>query len=187
MKVTYRGGFNKKNKKSTQSGVLYAYADQVKQFIKDGKKIAVVTYAKDDGYFDATIKKQFGTKVDIIDSKAQPKWETYDYIFLLGGNQEQLKEMLIKKGFSLENLHNDVHIIGDSAGAMVMSTYFYHITDEDVVYFHQGLHPESKQLTIVHADNPHYAPEKKMKEIASFGKKLGLNVVELKENEEFTV
>ncbi len=184
MRITYRGGYNKLDPQQNNKFVLPAHAANVKNLLQDNKKIGIVTYAKDDGYYEPKILKHFGSSVDIISySFEKPHWEEYDVLYLLGGNTLQLRDALKQNMFSLNGLKPDIHLIGDSAGSMVLSTYFYS-KDNGNITFYEGLHPNSDLITIVHADNNYYAPDYLFPEVESFAKENNLTVLTLNENEE---
>ncbi len=187
MQVTYKGGYNKLDPQHVNEFILASHAANVRTYISLGKKIAVVTYAKDDGYYDKRIRSFFGETVDIINhTSSDPQWSTYDTLYLLGGDQLRLHKALQDHSFSLSNLKSDVQLVGDSAGAMVLSAFYYDMNDAGEIQFHEGLYPESKRIVIVHADNPNYAPESLHKRVKEFALKHNLELLTLNENQEIT-
>ncbi len=187
MKITYRGGYDKHDPLSLKNFLLASHASHVQKEINAGKQIAVVTYAKDDGYYDESIKSHFGERLAIINhSSFDPQWGDYDLLYILGGDQLRLHKALIKTSFSLSCLKSDVQLIGDSAGAMVLSAFYYKIDDAGEVHFHEGLYPESKHIVIVHADNPNYSPKYLFTQVKEFASGHRLDVVVLNENQEIT-
>ena len=113
MKITYRGGYNKRDPNSVQKSILIEYSRKALNNLDSEKKLAVVTYAKDDGYFDEQISKYFGIRADIIGHMTPtPEWGIYDVIFLLGGDQNRLKKALLNSSFSLSILKKSAHMEG---------------------------------------------------------------------------
>lgn len=185
MKISYRGGYNKRNPESLNNSTLPAHSDYVRAALSDGKKVAIITYAKPDHYYDDLVHEYFTDAVDIFGTDVlTPQWDMYDIIYILGGENVKLQRALKENDFSLDKLKPDVHLIGDSAGAMVLSAYLY--TDSEDVQFQAGFNLDSKLITIVHADNPHYAPAELFPKVESFAKEHDLEVLVLKENEEVT-
>lgn len=187
MKITYRGGYDKTSQESIDQSTLVAYSKKVQYLVRKGGKIAVVTFAKDDGYYDEMIRENFGSEVDIINhSSLAPNWNSYNEIYLLGGETIRLKEALLKSAFSPSSLKANVHLIGDSAGAMVLSAHFYDIATDGSIEFYDGLCPQSNHITIVHANNPRYSPKNLFTKIESFAQDHNIKVIQLNENEELT-
>lgn len=187
MKISYRGVYNKTDLKSIQKSILSSHAQSAHEYLKDGKRLAVVTYAKDDGSYTEMIAHHLGPDVDIIEHTTQsPSWETYDVIYLLGGDHVRLKNALVANSFTISGLKNNVHLIGDSAGAMVLSAYFYVREDDGRITYYEGLYPESTCICIVHANNAHYSPEKLKENVREFAKDRKLRIIMLEENQELT-
>lgn len=187
MKITYRGGYNKRDPKQEMCFVLPSHSEFVQNSLRAGKRIAVITYAKPDGYYDSKIKKHFGDKVDIIATTTEnPDWNSYDIVYLLGGSQHKLLELLQKNRFTLDKLKKETHLIGDSAGAIVLSAFFYWIEADGQITFHEGLNPESNLIVIVHADNKSYSPKHLIDDVRTFAKQHGLEMLIVNENQEIT-
>jgi hypothetical protein len=127
MKIIYSGGYNKVLPESVQHAFFHTYHPTIKKAANNGKKIALVTLAKPDGYFDELILPLYSGLVDIIDNTktGSVSWGIYDGIFILGGTMKLLFEGLQKSHFDLSQLKKDVVILGDSAGAYMLSSYYY--------------------------------------------------------------
>jgi hypothetical protein len=187
MHITYRGGYDKLDPQHSQDFILASHASGVQEAINAGKRVGVVTYAKDDGYYDKNIRLFFGEKVAIIShSSLAPQWGSYDVLYLLGGDQVRLHKALLDHSFLLLQLKPDVQLVGDSAGAMVLAAYYYDLDDAGEIHFHEGLSPDSNHIVIVHADNPNYAPEHLFTQVKEFATEHKIEVLMLKENQEVT-
>lgn len=190
MKVIYRGGYNKHDEGNLKSSTFYEYADAIKKFIKNGKSVVVVTFAKPDHYYDEMLIETLGKLPEIINTKTpnKVKWGFYDLVLLPGGNTLTLKEKLVAYGFTTNKLKKSVVIIGDSAGAYVMSKYFAGhrktSTKENPEYrVEEGLYADSNLFTVAHINNPNHVTKEKIEMAKQSNKKLGSNILLLKENE----
>ncbi|NMC35760.1 hypothetical protein GYA49_01825 [Candidatus Beckwithbacteria bacterium] len=194
MKFVYSGGYNKYNLKSIKQSILYRYQKPIINTAKQGKKIAIITLAKPDNYYSQTIAKLYKHKlIVIINSQNINKigWSDFDVFLILGGDNLKLYNPLKKNEFSLNLLKSNVVLIGDSAGAFVLSSYFY---DRDIdfenkyssenIKFFKGFYPESQVITIAHTNNPRYVNQKLITKTKVFAKKKHLKVLKLNENEE---
>lgn len=186
MKIIYSGGINKYDPEGYRKSYFYKYSKILREQIKNGKKICFVTLAKPDHYYDEHIIPQFGKDINIIghSKKRRTDWNKYDLIFICGGDTPLLKKGLISKGFSLEKLKKESIILGDSAGAMVLASYFYDSPDNLNLTFHKGLFPKANFVVCVHTNNPRYFNKGMLKKIEKFAKTKGLKVLMLKEYEE---
>lgn len=193
MRIIYSGGYDKSDKENVGNSVFYRYSSTVLQQIANGKKAVSINFAKPDRYYNSTLEETFEGKILKIDNinKSKIVWKDYDIIFFPGGSQEWLKNKLIETGFSFEKLKKDVVIIGDSAGAYVMSAYFPSYDDIDNLdkenlldYADKGFYPESNIFTIAHINNPKYVPAGVLKLAKKLANKLGVRLLALKENEE---
>lgn len=184
MKIIYRGGYNKYDEESVNNSYFYEYASDINKLINDGKKVAFVTMAKDDGYYDERIQKLHGDRVDILrHDTPQVDWKVYDLLIICGGDTPRLHKSIVSKKFKLTSLKNNVVIIGDSAGAYLMSAYYFDSNDKKTVSFHKGLYPKSNIVTIAHTNNPRYTSKTLIKKVEDFAKSKKLDVLLLKENE----
>ena len=184
MKLLFRGGLNKLDPDGWKKSYFYEYSEIVKKLIVKGRKICFVTMAKPDHYFDKYIIPQFGETVDTIGNGTKNvDWNKYDLIFLCGGDTIPLKEGLLKKKFSTDILKKYAVVLGDSAGAMLMTPYFYDSPDRKSINFIKGIYPDTKTIVIVHTNNPNYCNEFLIDKVESFAKEKGLYVLKLKENE----
>src|SRR3989338_2218262 len=129
MNVIYRGGFNKNNEESIKDSFFYEYADIVRTLTAKGIQVACVTLAKDDGHYDARIKENFGNIDTINHQTTVVNWSKYRLIFLCGGTTLRLRDGLLKLGFNIDTLDKSVVVLGDSAGAYLMSAYFFDTSD----------------------------------------------------------
>ena len=188
MKIIYRGGYNKKSEESTKKSVIYDYAATVKKLLSHGKAVAYVTLAKPDNFFDNYFFPLLPNTIKIIDSKNNKNadWKKFDVIFFLGGDAEKLHKGLTESRFTLDNLKKDAVLIGDSAGAMVLSSYYADYKDDlkSQIVFFEGLNPKAKVIPIVHINNPNYVSPNLISSVHLFAEEKKLKVLELKENEE---
>lgn len=185
MKLLYRGGYNKYNEESIKNSYFYEYADVVIDLIKSNNKVGFVTLAKPDGHYDERIIELYGDAVDIIDTNTDINdWSVYDLLFLCGGNTTKLKTGLEDKDFTtLDVLKKDVVVLGDSAGSMLLSPWYYETEDTVNLEFHKGLYPDPNTIVIVHDNNPRYCTPDMVKKISKFAQDNGLKVLSLSENE----
>lgn len=178
-KFIYRGGYNPKDGNSVRSAYFYEYALTIKRILAEGKKVAFVTLAREDGYYDVRIKELFGELPTIIGRVSPPPaWNTYDLVVICGGDKKQLKTFLLEKKFSLSALHEDAVVLGDSAGAYMLSAYYY-----DDGKFEEGFYPESRLVVIAHANDPLHATPEKIEAVTTFASTHNLEMIFLKENE----
>ncbi|MFA5932834.1 MAG: Type 1 glutamine amidotransferase-like domain-containing protein [Microgenomates group bacterium] len=187
MKIVYRGGYNKHSEESTKNSLIFEYADIVKELLSKGKKVVYVTLAKPDGFYDEYFYPLLPKTIQVVDSKNldNVNWSDFDVIFLLGGLTIQLDECLRRSKFSLESLKEDVVLVGDSAGAYVLSKYYFEDHDDVnvILEFRKGFCPQSRVITVAHVNNPHYVTPKILEEVHVFAKEKGIRVLELIENE----
>ncbi len=188
MKLVYRGGYNKLSQESIKKSFWYDYKDLIKDGISAGRKVAIVTLAKPDNYFNKFIA-ELPEGIDTIDTKfLNPKWYEYDLIFIPGGDTLDLFKGLKSRGFNLSELKNGVVVVGDSAGAYVLSSYFYNSPPgEDrgkVLEFYKGLNPDANLITVAHVNNPVYCNNLLLEEVKKFANKKGLRILMLEENQE---
>jgi peptidase E len=117
-------------------------------------------------------------------------WASFDLIVIPGGETEVLKESLLKYNFSLDKCKQDALIIGDSAGAYILSKYYLgkRTVGDNIneYYLLEGLNPNSNILTVGHIDNPKHATEDKLIKARDFATKLNLDLLLLKENKDAT-
>lgn len=189
MKIIYSGGWNNKLDESIKASFMYTYNSTIKDAAAKGKKIAMVTLAKEDGHYDHLITPLYQGYVDVIDSKSQNvKWSSYDGIFMPGGKSSLLKSGLQKIGFDLKMLKKDVVLLGDSEGAHVLASYFYISPPGEMrgieIEFTEGFNPDVKMIGIAHKNNPMYCNEILMSKVNAFAKEKGLQVLILSENEQ---
>jgi len=189
MKIIYGGGWDKNSKASIENSFVYTYCSVIKNAIKKGNKIAFVTLAKPDGYYLELLRPLYGDRIEIIDSTNQNiDWSIYDGIFILGGKAVDLLSGLVNKKFSLERLKNNVVILGDSAGAYVLSAYFYDSPPGELrgkqIQMVKGLNIQSKLITIAHNNNPVYCNELLINKVKDFAKAKNIKVLVLNENEQ---
>lgn len=185
MKLIYRGGFNKHSEKSIRNSVISTYDKFMGRFIKAGKQVAYVTLAKKDGDYESRFPELKVRPVINWSNYQQTDWPTFDFLILLGGYSLSLYRGLKESGFSLDVLQKDVVVVGDSAGAYVLSSYFVERHDlGKKVNFLPGFNPGAKLITLGHVDNPAYVDQGLTVQVEAFAKKKSLSVLRLKENEE---
>lgn len=186
MQIVYRGGYDKNNPVSLKNSFWFSYSKYIKGHVKEGKKIALVTLAKEDDHkYDNRIEEQHLKDIDIIDSTfKQVNWFSYDAIFLLGGDPLLLYKRLSERQFSLNVLKEAVFLLGDSAGAMVLGKEFL-VSDKKFI-LKKGFLKERKFFVFPHSDNPKYGGKFFFRLIVTILAKLrGLKIISLRENEEF--
>lgn len=193
MKIIHSGGYNNKDEASIRSSFIHTYRPAIVRAARDGKRVGFVTLAKPDGYFDPLIRPLYGAEVDVIDSKRAPtvKWETYDGLFLFGGDSVPLVEGLRRGGFALDLLKRDAVVLGDSAGSYALSSYFYKSPRGALrgveVSFHAGLNPGARMITVAHTNNPVFCNDLLVAKVNAFAREKGLHVLALAENEQKTL
>ncbi len=184
MKIIYRGGYQTEN---ADKSLFYEYADAIKNYINKGKSVVYVTFAKPDHYYDNRMIESLGTLPNIIDnSSTNAAWSTFDLIVMPGGEMDILQESLIKYGFSLDKLKNDVIIVGDSAGAYVLSKYYFEKeqSGDTIKYILvDGLNPKSNLITVGHIDNEKHCTPEKLTKAQRVADEVGARLLLLKENE----
>lgn len=189
--IIYSGGWNKLSDTSVKASFMYTYHSVIKKAVSAGKKIAMVTLAKPDGYYNFLIDPLYREIVDVIDfTKTTVNWSGYDGIFMPGGNSAPLKEGLLKTGFNLNNLKQNVVVLGDSAGAYVLSSHFYQSPPGDLrgvkIEFLEGLNKQASLITIAHTNNPVYCNETLIKKVEAFAQQNKIKILQLRENEQKT-
>jgi peptidase E len=191
MKITYRGGYNKNNEESVKKSSLNCYNDKINYLFKEGKKIALVTAAMPKGYYLRHIKKEILNKCDVIerDSPGSINWQDYNLIIILGGDTKEIYESLKSKEFNLNKLKANVELIGDSAGAFVLSHWYpdhkYKLDKKDnsfneSVAFHRGFLEKGNFICAVHYNRLNEFAKFKIKEFADAN---SLEILKLNENE----
>ena len=190
MKIIYSGGYDKLLHDSESKNVIHRHRDEVKRFISEKKKVAFVTNAKPAGYYDDKLITAIGVGFEIIDDNSKNvNWESYDMLIILGGEQVKLKTAIDNLKFDLSKLKSDTLLIGDSAGAMVLGAWFYDadfVDNSDFkIEFHQGINPNSKNIFLVHSNNPRYVSPALIKLVEEFAAKKDLAMISLPENQEY--
>ena len=188
MQIIYSGGWNNKLEESIKKSFLYTYEESIKQMIKKGNKVAFIALAKSDGHYDKLINSIY-KNAEIIDSSTNEiEWNSYDGIFIPGGDSKRLKTLLVEKQFSFNKLKHSSIILGDSAGAYMFSTYFYKSPKGEKrgieIEFLEGFNPTANVITIAHTNNPMYCNNTLIEKVEKFAKKRGLHVLKLAENEQ---
>jgi hypothetical protein len=191
MQIVYRGGFNKLSPQSESHSILYEYKDHLLGLAYQGRRIGFITLAKVDGYYDERLMRTYGSKISIINSKSVVTWSDYDVLILLGGSSLELIAQLALQNFSVENLKQDIVLIGDGAGAEVLSAYFFQEVPlkngKNHIIFHEGLVPASQLICITHYDNPTYINSKIVDRVTTFADNKKISVLNIRENESFTL
>ena len=188
MKIIYRGGYNPNVEASIKKSFWYDYTSLINKIVNSGEKVAVVTLAKPDGYYDQFIR-QHAKGVDIINSrKTSINWGDYAAVFLPGGDSSILYTELNNRGFALNKLKNDALVLGDSAGAYVLSSYFYYSPVGEnrgkIIEFREGFNKELNIITIAHTNNPIYTNDILIAKVEKFAGSKNLKIIRLAENEE---
>ena len=188
MKVVLRGGYNKLDEESFSNSFWYQYSSFVDELTEMGKKVAMVTLAKPDGVYDDLIQENM-KGAEVIDSQVEKtSWGEFDAIFIPGGKNLKLRDGLKRLSFGLGVLKEGAFVLGDSAGAYMLSSFFFESpSGEDkgkTVDFYEGFNPQLKTITIAHADNSWHTNELLIEKVKNFAKERDLSVLKLKENEE---
>ncbi|MFO0703689.1 MAG: hypothetical protein U0525_03120 [Patescibacteria group bacterium] len=189
MKFILSGGWNNKSEDSIKKCFLYTYKDQILQDFENGKKIAFVNLAKPAKYYDALIYSIYEDKIEIIEDDIKSvEWSEYDGLYFLGGTAMTLKNNLLSLGFSLDNIKPTAKILGDSAGAYAMSSYFYDSPPGEKrgveINFIAGFNNIYNVITIAHKNNPFYCNDILITKVNTFAKENNLRVIMLNENEQ---
>lgn len=185
MKLIYRGGFNKHSRESIQDSVIPTYDKFVTKYLKAGKKAAYVTLAKQNEDYESRFPQLKNRPIVNWNNCRKAKWGEFDLLVLLGGDSVQLYKGLAETGFSLQALKQKAIVVGDSAGAYVLASYFVDRYDlGKKVKFFPGFNSGAKIITLGHVDNPVYVDQGLITQVESFAQRKGLSVVKLKENEE---
>lgn len=182
MKVIYIGGYTDKN-----NSHFINYKSFVQEFINDSKQVIFVALGQEPGYFASRIKDLYPNTPYILDSnyRKEMDWSSYDLIYMIGGNTQQLKQGLLNFGFDLEKIKKDVVLLGDSAGANVLSKYY--IGTSSIGYTMElGLNPQSNILVLCHCDNPEKTPQNKIEIAKKYAEATNARLVLLNENESIT-
>ena len=187
MKFIFDGGWYKKDKNSVSKNILSRYTDFLLENLKQNKKLLVVTNAKPVDYYRATISTLINTGADFIDrnTKSDVGWSKYDIILTLGGDPKILFDELSRLHFSVRDLKNSVLYIGESAGTMVMGSYFYYNYDDinENISFSMGFMPDDNVIYLVHDNNPIYIPDFVKSSVKEFARNNNLKYIAIKENE----
>jgi hypothetical protein len=187
MRIIYRGGYDKLDEESVKESVIYGYQQLVKKAVGQGKKVAFVTLAKPDGYYDERLRKAHGREIEIIGWKKRHRvnWWQYDLIFLLGGDTRELHKGLVESGFSLNVLKTNVLLVGDSAGAYLLAAGYFDVTTgpagEEKTNYHPGLYPQSQITVVAHVNR---IDPQRLKKIRESTNKKRVKLLELEENQE---
>lgn len=188
MKIIYSGGWNNESQQSIKNSFIFTYADVIQKMSTAGRKIAFVTLAKPDGYYDALLMSVYND-IEIINTQSpHPEWSTYDGLFIPGGDTEILKTRLLDLKFSLTVLKDTALLLGDSAGGKVLTSYFFKSPRGEKrgeeINFIEGLNPEAEFIVVPHTNNPDYCNEILISNVEAFAKKIGIRVLKLAENEQ---
>lgn len=191
--VVLSGGYNKYDRESVGMSVLYRYKDEVLKRVNGGEQVVFVGLAKpvDKADYEERLREWAPEEVEYVDDRNSQDvvWGEYDMVVLLGGDPERLKAKLDETDFELKHLKDGVKLVGDSAGAFVLASWFYGEgeMDQGRVDFFEGFNPDLGVIVVGHANNPRYCPDWLIGKVEKFAEKKGLRVVELEENEEFVV
>ncbi|PIS14920.1 hypothetical protein COT64_00145 [Candidatus Shapirobacteria bacterium CG09_land_8_20_14_0_10_39_12] len=190
MNIIYGGGYNKLSEESIKASFINTYYPYIKRFKENVKKVAFVTLAKSDGYYDKLIFPLYSNLVDVIgfSNLKNVVWTSYDALFLFGGNATSLLNGLKESKFDLDGLKKDAIVLGDSAGSYVLSSYFYDSPLGDLrglqIEFVEGLNSKAKVITIAHKNNPTYCNDTLIEKVNNFAREKSINVLFLEENEQ---
>lgn len=188
MKIIYSGGWNNENQESIHQCFLYSYQNGILKMRQNGKKVALVTLAKPDGYYDDVIRSLYGDIEIINTASPNPDWSSYDGIFIPGGDTIVLKNRLQEFNFSLGALKDSVMLLGDSAGAKILAPFFFLSPKGERrgidIEFIEGLHPQAGCIVIPHANNPLHCNDILLSKIEAYAHSKGIGVLTLNENEQ---
>jgi hypothetical protein len=181
------GGWYKKDENSVSKNILVRCMDFLLENLKLGKKLLIITNAKPVDYYKERILPLLNLGAEYIgrNTSMQIDWGKYDIILTLGGDQKILYDELERMGFKVMHLKNSALYIGESAGAMVLGSYFYYDYDEidKEPSFAKGFRPEDNVIYLVHNDNPIYSPDFLKTSVQKFAKDNNLKIVFINENE----
>lgn len=190
MKIIYSGGWNDQSERSTKESFIFTYHQVIREAVKKGRKIVFVTLAKPDGFYNNLLFPLYDGLIDVIDSTKLKNilWNSYDGIFIPGGTGLRLLDGLKSSSFELGKLKKEIVILGDSAGAYVLSSYFYSSPYGELrgkqMEFIEGLNPQARVISIAHKSNPKYTNDILISRVNAFAKEKGLRVLTLEENEQ---
>lgn len=190
MKIIYSGGWNDQFEESIKECFIFTYYSTIKKAVDKGKKTVFVTLAKPDGFYNSMLFPLYEGIIDVIDSTKLKNvlWSSYDGIFMPGGTGILLLKGLKSSGFNLDSLKKDTVILGDSAGAYVLSSYFYSTPYGELrgkqMTFIEGLNPQARVISIAHKSNPKYTNDILISNVNAFAKEKDLRVLILEENEQ---
>lgn len=186
MRLILDGGWVKGNIESESNNVIVRFRDFILSSLKDGKKVLIITNAKPVGYYNEKIKNFTDKGADFIDrdTKDKVEWYQYDVILALGGTTLVFFSELKRLNFNVDFLKQDMFYIGSSAGAMVMSSYFYdYDKTQYTVSFLDGFISNNKEIYLVHNNNDYYVDSFLRERTKDFASQNGLIVVPINENE----
>ena len=184
MKFILDGGWYKHDENSLKNKILVRYRDFLLGKLEKKEKVLIVTNAKPAGYYQEKIQLFVDSGAIVIsrDTLGKIDWSQFDCILVLGGNQVILFDELVRLGFGIDKLKKSIVYIGESAGTMILSGYFYdhdHTNDK----LRKGFLPENKEIYLVHANNPIYTDAGLVANVRKFAEENGLLVVPINENE----
>jgi hypothetical protein len=187
MKIIFRGGYNSSNYESLQNSLLLERGFELSRELEKGKRVVVVTAAKPDGAYDCMINpltSRGGIEVN-QSFQADIDWSEFDWVVVMGGDCDSLLAKLREMDFSFDKLKETAVYIGDSAGAKIQTAFYYNYDKENQeVIFHEGIHPERRRISIVHADNPWFVDEFSRNKVKEFAKENNLKIFKIDENQE---
>jgi len=183
MKIIYIGGYTNKDNSHFQT-----YKELVQKHLDNNKKVIVIALAQDAGYFAPRIKELYKGEVLILEDTHTEKvdWNSFDLIYILGGNSKKLKEGLLKYEFDLNKLSRESTIICDSAGANMLAGYYIG-KDTNGYTIEKGLNTASNTLILCHCDNQDKTPLEKIGYAKEMATKNNYELLLLNENQSFTI
>jgi hypothetical protein len=91
----------------------------------------------------------------------------------------------VERNFSLDILKEDVFLLGDSAGAMVLGKRVF-IGEKDMkLKLIEGFNSHADFVVLPHVDNKRYVSESLLLKLEGICKSKGLELLKLEEGEEF--
>lgn len=188
MKIIFRGGFNIINYDSLRNNILFEHGNNLCRELEIGKKVLIITAAKPDGEYSRMIRPLTARGAIEINQSftGSIDWSYYDWVIVMGGDNTPLLDKMKTLDFSLEKMKDSAVYIGDSAGCMIQSAFYYEYDKQNKdITFHKGLLPNVRKIFIVHADNSYYVDDFVRDEVKAFAEKENLDIIEINENQDF--
>lgn len=196
MKLIRSGGTNSSLTKDQPEYYTHGYGNSVMVQIKptldalieEGGEIAICVAAKPDKHHYDQRLLDAGFRLEelvILGREDGAAWSQYSAVIMLGGETRALYSWLIRTQFSIESLTQCSILVGDSAGAYVLSGKFLmdYTPDGKSFEIHDGFIPSLNQLIASHANNTYYHQADAREAFSKWCKDNGCEFIPLEENE----